>query len=612
MVLNLEKKKKWDRVASILFPLFLFLYPLRHIRMGVEWGDTGYNYGNFIYMDHMDDMWMFSTYLANVVGNFFSKLPFGNTMMGLNFYTGLSISVLALAGYYFFVKEGKLPKGVVFVGEFLAISMCWCPTALLYNYLTYLLLGAGFVLLYYALTRKKGNRLCFVLAGICLGINVFVRFSNLANMALIVAVWAMGIIRKEKFGKVVQQTLWCVLGYTLGLGGMFGLISLKYGPKAYMDGVLRLLTMPSEASSYTITSMVMSQIKNYQQNLIWIGCLAGFLLLGMIVYQILPKSCKWVKNIGYLFSVFCSFHFLRNRDMFNYDYTTKESAYQWAVMLLTATLLVGIWVIFKKGFEEREKLLCGMGIIIMVITPLGSNNHLYSSINNLFFIAPFTLWMLYRFWRYLPEYLPVRKFQIASFPLKGMLMSMFVMGMLQCTIFGWVYVFVETGGGKNMNTCVEENAILEGMLTDATRVKQLKEISAYVQEQGLQGQEVILYGQIPAMSYYLEMPFAISSWPDLASYNYSVMVEDLQEIEREVLQNGETLPVILMEKKQGTFVQKGREGLVALGTVSEPMIEKIIEDKKLTLLSEMIEKHHYQVTFENDKFVLFMAGAEGE
>ena len=161
-------------------------------------------------------------------------------MMGLNFYTGLSISVLALAGYYFFVKEGKLPKGVVFVGEFLAISMCWCPTALLYNYLTYLLLGAGFVLLYYALTRKKGNRLCFVLAGICLGINVFVRFSNLANMALIVAVWAMGIIRKEKFGKVVQQTLWCVLGYTLGLGGMFGLISLKYGPKAYMDGVLRI------------------------------------------------------------------------------------------------------------------------------------------------------------------------------------------------------------------------------------------------------------------------------------------------------------------------------------------------------------------------------------
>ena len=79
-------KTKWKHY---LFSLILFLYPLRHIRYGVEWTDTGYNYGNFLFMDNMDPMWVFSTYLGTALGNLFTKLPFGNYMMGLNFYTGL-------------------------------------------------------------------------------------------------------------------------------------------------------------------------------------------------------------------------------------------------------------------------------------------------------------------------------------------------------------------------------------------------------------------------------------------------------------------------------------------------------------------------------------------
>ena len=612
MILKQENKQKLDKVLNILFPVLLFLYPLRHIRVGVEWWDTGYNYANFTYMDRMDEMWLFSTYLANAVGNFFTKLPFGDTMIGLNMYTSLVVSALALAGYFFFLKEVKLPPVIIFLGEFLALSFCWCPTALLYNYLTYVLLGAGMVLLYYALSREKRRNLFFVLAGICLGINVFVRFSNLANMALIVAVWAMGIIRKEKLIRVVQQTLWCVLGYVIGLGGMFGLLSLQYGAENYIQGVLRLLAMPSEATSYTIPSMVEAQLRNYLQNMIWLSYLAGFMLLGMIVYQVLPKSWKWLKNIGYVVCVFGSFYVLMCMKMFNMKYSTKHSAFQWGVILLTATLIAGIIVIFKKRFTEREKLLCGLGIIVMVVTPLGSNNHLHSSVNNLFFIAPFTLWLLYRFLRFLPQVWKVKKLELSTFPLKAMCGCIFCMILLQGTLFGWFYVFSEGDGGENLHTSIENNAILKGMLTDEGRAKNISEISAYVQEKDLKGQEVILYGQIPAMSYYLEMPFAISAWPDLSSYNYSVMESDLQEIEGEVALKGRELPVILMEKKQGTYVAYGKAALERLDGVTDKVTAAMEEDKKLKLLADMIEKYEYQVTFENDKFVLFLAGTEGE
>lgn len=613
MLEKLKSNPKLNKVLNLIFSLILLLYPLRHIRLGVEWQDTGYNYAHFAYMDNMDPMWLFSTYFANAVGHFFTKLPMGDTMLGLNLYTGLTVSILAVAGYWFFVKSVKLPSGVVFLGEFLAVSFCWCPTALLYNYLTYILLGAGGVLLYYGLIREEKNKLFFVFAGIFLGLNVFVRFSNLANMGLIVAVWAMGIIRKEKFVKVLKQTGFCVLGYVIGLLGGFGFISLQYGASTYIQGVLRLLSMPSEASNYTILSMILAQVQNYLQNFIWLGWLAAFMLAGMVVYQILPKQkyITWIKKIGYVACVFLSFYFLRNRNMFNFTYVTKASMFQWAIMLLSATLVIGVVVIFSKRFTGQEKLLCGMNVLIILLTPLGSNNHLYLAVNNLFFVAPYTLWMLYRFLKWMPAEVSVKKHSISMYPIKAMLCSILFMIVFQGTLFGWYHVFTEGDGEYGLNTSIENNRVLEGMLTDGERAGVISEISAFVQAEGLKGQEVILYGQIPAMSYYLEMPFAISSWPDLSSYNYGVMESDLAAIQAQADKGERALPVILMDKPQGTYVERGSAGLEALGVpkeapVGQASIAGIEADRKLLLLIEMIEKYDYEVIFENDKFVLFM------
>lgn len=609
MINNLKSNQNLNKVLQVLFPVILFLYPLRHICYGVGWTDTAYNYANFMYMDNMDDMWLFSTYLSTALGNFFTKLPFGNTMLGLNLYTGLFVSVLAVTGYFFFVKGVKLSSMLTFVAEFVAINLCWCPTALLYNYLSFTLLGAGTVLLYFALMEYKHEKLCFVLAGICLGINVFVRFPNLTNMALIVAVWAMGVIRKEKPVKVLQQTAWCILGYVIGLGGCFGGISLKYGAGNYIDGILRLMSMPSEAADYSPIEMVLQQVFNYVQNLIWIGWLILFVVLGTIVYRILPKSWKWLKNVGYVGAVFCGFYLLWALKMFNMEYTTYMSMLQWAFMLLTATLAAGMVVIFKKGFTEQEKLLCGIGIIVMLITPLGSNNHLYLSINNLFFILPFTLWLLGRFFKWLPEAWKLHKLEISTYPLKAMLVCVGGMILLQTTLFGWNFVFLGSSEEENFNTTVRNNAILKGMYMGEERAHSISGLSSFVDIQGLKGKEVILYGKIPSMSYYLEMPFAITAWPDLASYNYTVMQSDLQKIEEDVATQGRELPIILMEKAHGMYAGGGEALLVTWG-YDEAGIAKLAADRKLQLLGDFINKHNYRATFENDTFVLFQAGLE--
>lgn len=611
---NMEKAVEiGKKILYRLYPLILLLYPLRHIRVGAEWWDTGYNYGNFTYMDRMDPMWLLSTYLGNAAGHLLTLLPGGGTMLGMNIYTGLFVSLLALGGYFFFTRRIGLPRTVVFWGEMLAVSFCWCPTALLYNYLTYVLMGAGVILLYHALSGEARHAWrYFTGAGVCLGVNVLVRFPNLAQAALILAVWAMALIRRQPWKETAKQTGQCLGGYLLGLGGGLAVIALRYGPRTYIDGIRRLLSMPSEASEYTAVSMVTQQLRNYLQNCIWLGYLAFFMILGLIVYAILPRKLNPLKNLGYVACVFCGFYYLMLQNMFNFKYSTKESAFQWGAVLLTATLAVGAVTILRKKSAEREKLMCGLGILVILITPLGSNNHLYSAINNLFLVAPFTLWMLTRFLCWLPGRLTRsadRKGSsffgtVSLFPVKAMIVCILVMITVQGTLFGIGYVFSESNGGENLHTPIEGSEVLKGMLTSPERAEALNSLLAYVNREGLKGQDIILYGQIPALSYYLEMPFAISAWPDLPSYNYAVMTGDLERLAEEIAAGQRDIPLVLLEKKQGTYLTAGPEALEALG-VSEWERTKIGADRKLLLLEDWIEDFGYGVCFENEKFVMF-------
>lgn len=652
-----------------IYPLVLLLYPLRHIRVGAEWWDTGYNYGNFTYMDHMDPMWLLSTYLGNALGHLFTLLPGGGTMLGLNIYTGLLVSLLALGGYFFFTRRAGLSRTLTFWGEMLAISFCWCPTALLYNYLTYLLLGAGVVLLYHALSGDhKRTWAFFAGAGACLGLNVLVRFPNLAEMALILAVWAMALIRRQKPGPTILQTLQCLAGYLLGLGGGIAVIALRYGPATYIQGIARLLSMPSEASEYTVYSMVVQQLRNYLQNCIWLGYLVLIIGVGLLAYSSFPgkgkwvkyacyaafagwsiyelitggesglkAGCKrvflllalglavvdfpkrkWIKHAGYVACVFGGFYGLMTRNMFNLKYSTKLSAFQWGAVLLTATLAAGAVTILRKKSTEKEKLLCGLGMLIILITPLGSNNHLYSAINNLFLVAPVTLWMLTRLIRWIPDEkgaavqegkIGQGRWRIGFFPVKAMLVCVLFMITVQGVLFGVGYVFSEGDGGENLHTPIVGNEVLRGMLTSPDRAEAIGSLSAYVQQEGLEGREVILYGHIPSLSYYLQMPFAITSWPDLPSYNYEVMVADLERLAEEIARGQKRKPVLLLEKRPGSYIAKGPDALSAQG-LDERQIAEIAQNPKLGLVEDWIERYGYELCFENEKFLLFLASEE--
>ena len=131
----------------------------------------------------------------------------------------------------------------------------------------------------------------------------------------------------------------------------------------------------------------------------------------------------------------------------------------------------------------------------------------------------------------------------------------------------------------------------------------MTELSDYVDRNDLQGQDVILYGRIPSLSYYLQMPSAFNPWSDLDSYSVEQMALDLAETADEMDRDG-SRPVVIVEREYAAWQDGGITALEKLG-VGERRISEITQDQKWLLLLEFIEEQGYGKDFDNGKFTVY-------
>lgn len=585
------------KCPDAVYVAILIVYELRHVNLGLDLWDTGYNYANFQYMslEHMDSMWFFATYLANAVGHMLTKLPFADTLLGMNVYTGLIAAALPVIAYFFCTRVLKMKRWVVFAGGMLTLALYWSPTAGLYNYLSYIFVLIAVILIYRGLVEdKKWNLFA---AGVVLGINVLTRVSNLPQMILIIAVWGYGLLEylenheKEVVRLTGTRTLWCVGGYLAGLGVLLGFVHIRYGLGEYVAAIKRLFAMTDIVVSYKPLAMLNYVRLQYQNVLPWCIKLGKYILLGLAIWGCIEVSKKYIQNVQKNAFVQKCLDFVGIAaciliarkivvDMYyggfcEMNYLSYDAVLRPAILFMIVTMLIATINCFRKDISKGEKLIGILISIVLIVNSLGSGNGVYTSFNNLCLAAPYTLWYIYLFIRNAKSSF--------AWPVKTVAVAFLYVLFWQSALFGDYFFFTEAQGAEEVEVMIDNNAVLEGIKMHEYKAQWLGMLSNYVAENDLEGREVLLYGNQPGLSFYLQMPPAFHAWPDIDSYTVEQMAMDMHKLQGQ-MDRGEIAPPVV---------------------ILDALIVENTEDPKLDMIFDFIENNHYTYTFFNGRHMVY-------
>ena len=564
-------------LEKFLFPVVLLLYPLIGLNQGLNIADTTYGLSNYEYFSAVDPMWALSTFLSNVVGSTIMRLPGAGTMLGMSVYCSFVISIIALVPYY--LLQRWMPGWMIFIGEFIAESLCWCPRVIMYNYLSYLFFTLGTLFLLAGMFEWDKQNRYLPLAGFFLGLNVMVRFPNIVEAGMILVLWFFDVITGGRFIETVKKTLMCIGGYFLGLLLPYLLVTAKYGPGAYFGMIGSLFGMTSGASDYTASGMVSSIISAYlttaKDMLIMIPCVAA----GIVMFKLLPGKYTMIKKFLFIAGLLILVRYYFADGVFTRNYHYYDSVFQAAMMLVIIGLIFSIVgsIGILNGSKEEQTLSFAI-LLILLITPLGSNNYTYPVINNLFVVAPVVLWLFRRLMQRLGE-------EDFNFSWQGMVTMVIAVVLVQGIIFHFCFAFGDGMDGQPRDAKCSIPKV-SSMATTQYNAETLDELYAVLLEKELLEDKAILFGGVPGLAYIFDLEPAIDTvWPDLDSY--SVEKFDLQ------LQN------LAVSKEQYPTVILGKD-----------MSDYANIEKKLDILVDYMNYQDYNMVFESDRFIVYTAKGE--
>lgn len=552
------KGKILKRVEKIIYGILwlgLVLFAFRKVNKGLDLWDTGYNLANFQWMgpEHMDGMWLFSTYLSNAVGHAFSLLPGGKTLLWMNIYTtGVTVLLMILISS-FLVRYMKIPMGLVMAGEFVALNLCWAPSAILYDYLTFVCLDLGLILMLIGLTKEHIREV--FLSGVLIGLGMFVRFSNLAQLIVIILIpvfytimWIGCALNREKGKKIwlknmLRQMAVFLAGYALSVATMLGYISVRYGFSEYVKGIGELMDMSRTTPGYSSSFMIKFLFTNLIRYGLRLWHVIAAIVFGLVCAVLADKmdsklhKCIFrpmAVGISMILSLQVLYTYLTKCDYITRNYLSYSSVYAPMLLLGVLTIFIAVVRVFSKEASMAEKFLGVIVVSIYLLSVIGSSTEFHLGMNNYFVLMPYLLWEIYCFCRRKADLIPV-------YPAK-MIVTAFVIFCCFLTIgFGQKFVYEEAGSTTGREYCVNGNRALRGIYMTQKKAEIAQGLSDYLVENGLQGREVILYDMNPGLAFYLQLPPAFNSWISLGSYSCEKLQADLEKVKEK-----QELPIMIV------------------------------------------------------------------
>ncbi len=566
------------QMEKFVFPALLVIFAFLGVDQGADLTDTTYSLGNYEQFGQLKGDWIYATYLANLCGHLFMKIT-GGRLLWMNVLTRFLPLVTALSVYFVFKK--RISPAILFLGEMIALGLCWCPTVILYNYLSYLLFTvAGLLLWSWSETGKE--RLLF-LAGVVLGLAFPVRISNLVYCIWILFVWYHLADRPKELAKATGI---CIGGYSCGIVAAFLILILseagRGGVQGAMDGLGGMVQWVSslfassagDAGGYSMGAMLKAIAGGYLFGAKWFLFLLAGILLGTVMFSLQKERFFLPKTIMYLCGIMLLFVFYFRNGVCTTKYYNNGSIFGIGTILLFVFLLFFAYIaspLCDKTLLREDKKLAFFALTALMAVPLGSNNHLYAVLNQMFLIAPVGI-------RLLGKWVQSQERKAWFYPLRYMQVAFLALFTIQCVLFGSIYTFKDGEEGALRNTRMGNSCIvLEGMYTNAAHKEAIEGLARAVGHSP--DVRLLTYGNLPGLHYALGLSPALSNlWPDLDSYAYADMEKELADLKDPDLW---IITAAKMPEYSGDM------------------------KKKYSLLQKFIYNRGYEIIYRNEEFIVY-------
>ena len=459
------------------------------------------------------------------------------------------------------------------------------------------------MILYTGLTEDRDIYLAA--AGAVLAVNVFARFPNIIQSALILAVWYYLYLKKRPFREILKKTLVCLIGYLAAASLMLAVIGYRHhGVNSYFDGIRALFAMTGEASEYTPLSMMVGMLDVYARGGRRLFDVLIFSLISALIVFAVTGSAngdgkerngrRIITAVSAVVSAaMCCFFVLRKLMQFDFHH--------YATVLLTGAffadilLLGAIVTVFNKKAGENERLISALMVILTAVLSVGSNTAISPVVNCLYIAGPYTFFILFKLFRELGMGVNVRDYigpGLKRFmgALSGTLPIVLAVAVsafyIQCILFGASYCYQEAENGAGGRYTVSGSPKLKGIRMDKARADEIGRLAGHITGEGLEGSSVIIYGYCPGLAYYLDLEPAITPWPDLESYGIMEMEGDIGRLEAQMDAGSAEAPLIIMD--------------------NEHIQEQIdINPRKWELLTGFMKKYGYSSEYETEQYTVY-------
>ena len=576
---HLEKNRAGIR---LILGIVLFLYAAYFNGRGIDSSDTTYALGNYQHMDELDPMWIIATYMSNIIGRLLLSLPGTGTLYGVTIYANCIFALFVEAVYI--VLSRLIKPGLVFAAELIAVGVYWCPKVIFYNSITYYLMTLAIFLLVYGL--KENSSKFLIVSGTILGFNVFVRFSNALESLLILGVWFYEIVEHHNIFEIAKKTVLCMAGYLFGFAVPLVLVVKKYDIDTYFDMIKSLFEMTHTARDYGdgVFRAMIYQIVDTFGNLRYLILLAILFAISFsIIFKLFGDKTKnakilaaFVKISNVIALVFICFYFFKKGiyTISYYEYSSIFRSVNMFIVLAFACNVLNVIGIISNSSIFRS--MSFISLVQMLIAPIGTNNHMYAVMSNLFITAPLTFAILHCIY----EKLRNKRYRFA---ITSVCIYIAWITILQSFIFHLKFSYMDGNNGGRLDTKVTNISRLDGLYTTKDKAYNLEGLYAYIGDNDMTGYKAMFFGQDTAgLAYIMDIePATNTLWPDLDSYTVSKYDQALSELKSQ----DEYLIIISSRLTYGSNVNTKKQMLEEF--IIENGCYKAYENEMYTLYSNI-------------------------